>query len=250
MSTEYRQRLSSEASKQSFSVMETLYFLATSKSSIVYLQFPTTSTYLSHYVNHLHKVYWRQISRKTQLYIKSLLTWLSQPHSNKAHLQPLKNLDLFYIIISDSNISNWLLILWNITLSPLPMVMVLRLTLKLNFSIPTCMVWVQGSRDRYTSKDCWRNPASAQHLTAVQVSPITQLTGSVMGLVATSNWHSERSNHSMIKLIQEIRLYSEKLHAYIKIIIIHWTKCIDLEHVSQVAVLEIEIYLKYRNDWN
>lgn len=142
-------------------------------------------------------------SRITQLYIKNSLTWLSQPHSNKVHLQPLKNSD--YIIISDSNILNWLLILCNITLSPLPMVMVLRLTLKVNFSIPTCMVWVQGSRDRYTSKDCWRNPASAQHLTAVQVSPITQLTGSVMGLVATSNWHSERSNHCMIKLIQEIK---------------------------------------------
>lgn len=179
-------------------------------------------------------------SRITQLYIKNSLTWLSQPHSNKVHLQPLKNSD--YIIISDSKILNWLLILCNITLSPLPMVMVLRLTLKLNFSIPTCMVWVQGSRDRYTSKDCWRNPASAQHLTAVQVSPITQLTGSEMGLVATSNWHSERSNHSMIKLIQEIRLYSEKLHAYIKIIIIHWTECIDLEHVSQLAVLQIEKY--------
>lgn len=177
-------------------------------------------------------------SRITQLYIKNSLTWLSQPHSNKVHLQPLKNSD--YVIISDSNILNWLLILCNITLSPLPMVMVLRLTLKLNFSIPTCMVWVQGSRDRYTSKDCWRNPASAQHLTAVQVSPITQLTGSVMGLVATSNWHSERSNHSMIKLIQEIRLYSEKLHAYIKMITIHWTESIDLEHVSQLAVLQIE----------
>lgn len=162
-------------------------------------------------------------------------------------MQPLKNSD--YIIISDSKILNWLLILCNITLSPLPMVMVFRLTLKVNFSIPTCMVWVQGSRDRYTSKDCWRNPVSAQHLTAVQVSPITQLTGSVMGLVATSNWHSERSNHNLIELIQEIKSCLEKLHAYRKNDH-NSLNCNNLKLLSQLKYHKIKKYSKYRNDCN